>query len=155
VFVRRPGPDPVLDAVLRQIAGSRPRPWAHWVRKGARGMAWTVRDRLAAEGWIRVEPRRRLGIFPGHRVTVPDPRVVTQLSERASEVLESGRPPGRIDPFEAAAVALAANGELGTVLTRKDRRGHKRRISELSTVAGPAVPALRKAIRQKRAASSA
>ncbi|GAA2072832.1 GOLPH3/VPS74 family protein [Actinomadura alba] len=151
VFVRRPGPDPMLDALLRQIADSRPRPWTHWVRKGSRGMVRTVRDRLVAENWIRVEPRRRFGIVRSHQVTVRDPRVVTRLTRGVSTVLRGGRPAGRVDPYEAAAAALSANGELGAVLTRKERRRHKQRINELSAVTGPAAIALHKAIQQKRA----
>ncbi|MBC6463300.1 GOLPH3/VPS74 family protein [Actinomadura sp. HBU206391] len=155
VFVRRPGPDPMLDAVLGQIADSRPRPWTHWVRKSSRGMVRTVRDQLAADGWIRVEPRRRYGILRYNKVTVRDPRVVTQLTRGVSTALQGGRPSGRVDPYEAAAAALAANGELRAVLNRKDRRRHKQRINELSAVTGPAATALRKAIQQKRAAQHA
>lgn len=154
VFVRKPGPGPVLDDVLRQIDGSRPRPWFHWVRKGSHGIVRTVRDRLAEDGWIRVEPHRHLGIFPGHRVTVRDPRVVKHLARQATAALRDGRPAAKADPLEAATVALAAHGRLRTVVDPKQRRRYKERVNELAAVSGPAAPALRKAIRQRRSAAA-
>ncbi|MCW2903281.1 MAG: hypothetical protein JWO67_5546 [Streptosporangiaceae bacterium] len=155
VFVREPGPGPVLEDVLRQVAESRPRSWTHWVRKGSRGMVGAVRGHLAADGWIRVEPRRRLGIFPGHTVTVRDPRVVTQLNRRATTALREGRSPANVDPRDAATVALAAGGGLRTVLDGRERRRNKDRIKDLGEVGGPAAAALRKAIQRKRAATAA
>ncbi|TDD70799.1 GPP34 family phosphoprotein [Actinomadura darangshiensis] len=144
-----PGHDPY--GVLAQIAESRPRSWQHWVRKDARATVGTVRDELVRGGWIRVRPRRVLGLFRRQEVTVKDPRVVKALWGGASSALR-GRPAAHVNSYDAAAVALAAAGELNAVLPGADRRRHKRRIEELTARTGPAAPAVRKAIRARNAA---
>ncbi|MQY09495.1 GOLPH3/VPS74 family protein [Actinomadura macrotermitis] len=144
------GADPY--GLLAQIEASRPRPWHYWVRKDSRAMVRTVREELARDGWIRVEKRRVLGIFPGHRVRVRDPRVVKTLWGGATAALR-GRPVAHVNSYDAAAVALAAAAELKTVLSRRDRRLHRQRIKELTARSGPAVPAVRKLIRQQQAAA--
>jgi hypothetical protein len=146
-----PGDDPY--GVLAQIAESRPRSWQHWVRKDAKGILGTVRDELERDGYIRVRPRRVLGLFPGRAVTVKDPRVVKSLWGGASSALR-GRPVAHVNSYDAAAVALAAAGELTSVLPRPDRRRHKRRIAELTARTGPAATAVRKLIRQQKAAAA-
>ncbi|WP_181783306.1 GOLPH3/VPS74 family protein, partial [Pseudonocardia pini] len=73
----RPPADPLLAAVLAEVAESaRPRSWRRWIGHHAGRADRIVRDRLAAERWVRVEPRRFLGIIPADRVTVRDTRVV-------------------------------------------------------------------------------
>ena len=58
------------------------------------------------------------------------------------------------DPRAAALVALAAAGELRTVLPRARAREYKRRIAELTERTGPAVPAPRRVIQQARSAAA-
>jgi hypothetical protein len=145
--------DPLLAAVHEQIAASRPRSWRRWVSRRHGRMKRDVRDRLAAEGWIRVEPRRILGIVPMAAVTVRDPRVVKRLASMVSAALRD--PVGQVDPRDAALVALAAAGELKTVLPRARRRQHKERIARLSERVGPVPKALRKAIQAAQAAAAA
>lgn len=147
-----PGDDPY--GVLAQIAASRPRSWQHWVRKDSKAIVETVRDELARGGWIRVRTRRVLGVFPRREVAVTDPRVVKALWGGASSALR-GRPVAHVNSYDAAAVALAAAGELKTVLPGADRRRYKRRIQELTARSGPAAPAVRKLIRQEDAATAA
>ncbi|TDE33677.1 GPP34 family phosphoprotein [Actinomadura sp. 6K520] len=147
-----PGDDPY--GVLAQIAGSRPRSWQHWVRKDSKEMVARIRDELVRDGWIRVREHRVLGLFPRQEVTVRDPRVVKQLWGGASSALR-GRPVAHVHSYDAAAVALAAAGELTTVLPRADRRRHKRRIRELTARTGPAPTAVRKVIGEQHAADAA
>ncbi|RKS69063.1 Golgi phosphoprotein 3 GPP34 [Actinomadura pelletieri DSM 43383] len=143
-----PGDDPY--GVLAQIAASpRPRTWKHWVRKDSRAIVRTVRDELVHDGWIRVRRRTVLGVFPRHEITVKDPRVVKTLWGGASSALR-GRPVAHVNSFDAAAVALAAAGELKTVLPGADRRRYRRRIAELTARTGPAAPAVRRALDQDR-----
>jgi hypothetical protein len=145
--------DPLLDAVLQQIAGSRPRSWQHWVSTGARRFPRQVRDQLAAQGHVRLDPHRVLGLFPSTKVSVRDTRVVKRLAATVSATLRNGRPVSTLPPRDAALVALAAAGELQVVLPRPVRRAGKQRIEELSTVTGPVPRALRKAIAAARASS--
>ncbi|GAA2417258.1 GPP34 family phosphoprotein [Actinomadura vinacea] len=147
-----PGDDPY--GLVAQISSSRPRSWQYWVRKDSRAMVRTVRAELADGGWIRVRRRRVLGVFPSHQVTVRDPRVVKTLWGGASSALR-GRPVAHVNSYDAAAVALAAAGELKTVLPRADRRRHKRRIAELTARSGPAAPAVRKVIQANNEAAAA
>jgi Golgi phosphoprotein 3 (GPP34) len=152
VRVTNPGgvADQVLGAVLREVADSRPRSWAGWVRRGDRRTRLAVRDQLATGGWIRVEPHRVLGIFPTTRIAIRDPLVIQRLTDRLGAAL---RGPDT-DPGAAALVALAAAGELRTVLPRAKVREYKRRIAELSERTGPAVPALRRVIQQVRSSTA-
>ncbi|MFI0348948.1 GPP34 family phosphoprotein [Actinomadura sp. 9N407] len=146
-----PGDDPY--GLLARIAASRPRSWQYWVRKDGRAMVRAVRDELVQGGWIRVQPSRMFGIFPSQQVTVKDPRVVKTLWGGASSALR-GKPVAHVNSYDAAAVALAAAGELKTVLPRPDRRRHKRRIAELTARSGPAAPAVRKVLSAERAAAA-
>ncbi|HSV66522.1 MAG TPA: GPP34 family phosphoprotein [Mycobacteriales bacterium] len=145
--------DPVLAAVLAEIRAGRPRSWKRWVRTGARPTRDAVRDQLMAGRWIRVEQHRILGLFPTARITLRQPTVVSNLHRRVRTILVGAQPASRVDPRDAALVALAAAGELRTVLTRAQRREHKRRISQLTEASGPAVAALRKVV-QELAASA-
>ena len=146
-----PGEDPY--GVLAQITESRPRSWQHWVRKDGKAMAARVRDELARDGWIRVRTRRVMGLFPRQEITVKDPRVVKSLWGGASSALR-GRPVAHVNSYDAAAVALAAAGELKTVLPGPDRRRHKRRIQELTARTGPAAKAVGKVISEQQMAAA-
>lgn len=143
-----PTGDPLLDAVLAQIAGSRPRSWRHWVLKDERRIARVVRDRLEADRWIRVERRR---ILPD-RVSISDRR---EAHRYAAAVKAAVRPATHPDPRDAAALVLAATGELKPVITRRSRREHRGRLEELGDPIWPVVRALKKALQQKRSAAAA
>lgn len=142
-----PEPDPVLDALLRRIAEERPRSWQRWVRADEHRTLVAVRDQLEAAGWIRVERRT----FLRDRVRLREPYRVKRY---ATTVRAGLRPGSHPDPRDATALALAATGELATVLTRAERRRHFRRVEELADGAWPAVRALKKAIQAKRAATA-
>ncbi|WP_250292320.1 GOLPH3/VPS74 family protein [Frankia sp. CiP1_Cm_nod1] len=139
--------DPLLAGILKQITGSsRPRSWQYWIRREARPAVRAVRDQLETAGWIRVEPRRILHLFPADAITVRDPRVVRELHANAGRVVHDGVPPARVDPYDAAVVALAAAAQLRTVLTRAQQREHRARIAQLAEICGPPPIALRKVI---------
>ncbi|MEV0901102.1 GPP34 family phosphoprotein [Actinoplanes sp. NPDC049802] len=143
---RRPCDDPVLEALRQEVAGSRPRRWQHWIGHRQRAMVKAVRAQLGGDGWVRLQPYRILGLFPATRVTIRDPRVRKALLGRVGDALR--KPVGRVDPADAALVAVIAGGGLGLVLDRKARRAHKRRIKELTELSGPVGAALRAAIRE-------
>jgi hypothetical protein len=146
-----PGDDPY--GLVAQIAGSRPRSWQHWVRKDGRAMVRRVREELVKDGWIRARRHRVLGLFPAWQVTVKDPRVVKELWGGASSALR-GKPVAHVNSYDAAAVALAAAGDLKSVVSRSDRRRHKHRIADLTARTGPAATAVRKVIRAQQAAAA-
>ncbi|HEX3648359.1 MAG TPA: GPP34 family phosphoprotein [Pseudonocardiaceae bacterium] len=140
--------DPVLDGVLRAMGEDKPRGWRGWMRQGTRPTLRAVRDRLAATGVITTEARRVLGVFPSVKVTA-DP---ARLAAERAEVWNAVRGTGQVSTADATLVALLAVGEVGTVLSRHDRREHRVRIAEFTDSAGATVPALKHVLRQIRAA---
>src|SRR5690606_30284540 len=89
VGVRRPCPDPVLGAVLDEIAGARPYSWQSWIDHHQRQTVTAVRQQLSDGRWVRLEPRRILGLFPTTNVTLRDPRVRKELLRRISGALKN------------------------------------------------------------------
>jgi hypothetical protein len=70
------------------------------------------------------------------RVVVLDPMVVRRLRDVVGRTLDGGWPVDRVDPLDAAMVALAAGG-LQTAVDRRAARANKSRIAELELMAGP------------------
>jgi hypothetical protein len=152
VEVRHPCHDPFLASLLDEIGGSRPRTWKSWIGRRHRVAVREVRQQLGDDGWVRLQPHRILGLFPRTRVTIRDPRVRKELLGRVNATLN--KPIGRIDPADAALVAIVAAGELTLVIDRKTRRAKKQRIQELNKVSAPIGPALHEVV-QEAAASAA
>jgi hypothetical protein len=142
---RHPCHDPFLAALLDEIAGSKPRRWQSWVDHRQRAAIRTVRQQLGDGGWVRLEHHRILGLFPATKVTIRDPRVRKELLGRVSGALKD--PIGRIDPADAALVAIVAAGNLRAILDREARRAGERRIKQLTALSGPVGPALLNSIR--------
>lgn len=140
--------DRVLGEVLGEIGQAPNKSWKHWVRLHAKGTKRSVRADLVKLRAVTVDKSRVLGLFPHTTVTVRDVRAVKQAQARMKDALR--RPPNQIDPGGAALVALAAAAEIGFLLDRKDRREHRARIDQCTEIAGPAAPALRKLLRQRR-----
>jgi hypothetical protein len=149
---RRPCHDPVLDAFLDEITAAKPRKWHIWVTRRQRAAVKAVRQQLGDGGWVRLQPRRILGLFPTTKVTIRDPRVRAELLSRVSGALTT--PIGRIEPADAALVAILATGQVKLVLDRSTIRANKRRIQELIRLTGPVGPALRKSIQDSAAAAA-
>ncbi|MFF4761452.1 GPP34 family phosphoprotein [Streptomyces sp. NPDC001292] len=144
--------DPVLDGLLELVRESRPRRWKTWVTLHARTTLDALREQLAAEGLLRAERRRVLGVLPSVDYALERVAVVDALREEARRVLEGPLPAVEVSEREAAVVALAAAAELGTLAPAKDRRRHKGRIEELTERSGAAAPALRRVVREVSAA---
>jgi hypothetical protein len=141
---RRPGGDPLLDEVLQQLAEQRPRSWHGWIAHGQPTVR-TVRTQLEAGRCIRVEHRK---ILPD-RVELLDRSTVQRYA--AELRAELGRPVSRIEPRTAAVLALAARGEIATVISRSERREYRQYLDEVAVYTGPIADALRKAWRSKKA----
>ncbi|MGK4583966.1 GOLPH3/VPS74 family protein [Kitasatospora sp. HPMI-4] len=146
------GLDPVLADQWRRIAGGRSHSWQHWVRWPHRRTVRAVREGLAAAGWIDVEEYRVLGVFPAARIALREPRVRRALEAAVSSALRG--PLSRVDPDDAALVALADAARLHAVLTWRQSREFRSRIQKLAPAAGPVPLALRRAL-QARGAEAA
>lgn len=144
--------DPLLADLHRLIAAAKPMPWHRWISKEEKRFRAQVRDHLADQKIIRVEPRRILGIFPSERIIMRDNRLVTQLRQSVSRTLRSGEP--HSDRRDAAMTALVAAAKLRLVIDRKHARERKQRIKQLSETTGPILAALHKAIVNKQAAAA-
>ncbi|MGV9255093.1 GOLPH3/VPS74 family protein [Streptomyces sp. NPDC003697] len=140
--------DPVLDGLLDLVRESRPRSWKTWVTLRARYTLVAVREQLAAEGYLRAEKRRVLGVFPSVEHVLDRVAAVEALREEARRVLEDTVPAAEVSDRDAAVVALAAAGRLRTVVPGRDRRLHQRRIEELTERSGAAAPALSRVVRE-------
>jgi hypothetical protein len=147
--------DPVLDAVLDQIAVSKPRTWRHWVEKDAKVTYQAVRERLANDRVISVTEGTVLGIFPRKVVAVRDTRIVRGLVADLRRVVLGGAPADQSDPRDVLLVPLVAAVELNTVFSGRERREHREQIRELAEQAGPAAKALRKVVESQQATTAA
>jgi hypothetical protein len=145
---RRPTGDPLQDDLLQQIAEHRPRSWYGWIARREHGTVRTVRTQLEAARCIKVEHR----VILPDKVELQDRRAVKRYADQVHAELR--RPAARTEPRTAVVLALAARGELQTVISRRERREHKRHLDELAVYTGPIADALRKALRAKRAAAA-
>ncbi|MFB7240926.1 GPP34 family phosphoprotein [Streptomyces populi] len=144
--------DVVLDGLLELVSESRPRGWRSWVTCRARVTLDAVRAQLAAEGYLRAEKKRVLGLFPSVEYELDRVPAVEALRASAREVLEGPVPVADVCDRDAALVALAAAAELRTFASPGERRLHKDRIDELAERGGAAAPALRKVVQDVRTA---
>ncbi|ONH54129.1 hypothetical protein CcI49_31230 [Frankia sp. CcI49] len=163
--------DPLRARLITEIAASgRERSWRYWVGRRPRGTDRIVRQHLSDGGWIRLEHRRILGIIPTTGVTVRDRVMVLRLQQAVDEALRGtpgrsrSRSPGRAagagaghtaDPAPASLAALLAAGQIGALRGRRVRRELRHRLAAVEMVAGPAVPALRAAVRAQQSAAAA
>ncbi|WP_103335053.1 GOLPH3/VPS74 family protein [Amycolatopsis sp. CA-126428] len=142
----------VLDDLLAELTAEPHRKWRAWVRRGARGTLHSLEAQLDAAGVITLRTSRVLGLFPRRRPEVREPASAAALRDEVRAALRGDAP---VSADIAALTSLAAVVELGDVLPRAERRRHRDRLARLEEQAGAAVPALRKVIRELRAARTA
>ena len=82
-------------------------------------------------------------------VELRDRRAVKQYADEVRAELRG--PASRTEPRTAAVLALAARGEIATVISRSERREYRQRLDELAVYTGPIADSLRKAWRAKQA----
>jgi hypothetical protein len=145
--------DPVLAQMLRELATGKAYRWENRIRRTDRAIRAAVRDQLVAAGVIRSESRRRLLFFHADRVTIRDPLLLKRLRAEVAATLRP-HPISDLDRRGAALTALLAAGEVRATLPRAVIREHQARLRDLQKTAGPAAPALHKAIQHARASSS-
>jgi hypothetical protein len=142
----------VLDDLLAELTAEPHRKWRAWVRRGARGTLHSLEAQLDAAGVLTLRTSRVLGLFPRRRPEVREPASAAALRAEVRAALRGDAP---VSADTAALTSLAAAVELGEVLPRAERRRHRDRLARLEEQAGAAVPALRKVIRELRAARTA
>ncbi|GGN64547.1 hypothetical protein GCM10011579_034040 [Streptomyces albiflavescens] len=150
VRVTEPGPvgDPVLDRVLDEVAAST-HGWKHLTRRRGTQTLQAVEDQLAARGQLIVEPGR-IPVLSGRHATVPDPDAVRALHAYVTAILRAATSAHEVALEDAALVALAAAGRIGSVVSGQDRRRHRARIDDLTGRLGELAPGLEATVRGLR-----
>lgn len=141
--------DVVLDGLLELVEESRPRTWGEWVTPRARVTLDAVCAQLAAEGFLRTERKRILGLFPSTGYGMERASAVDALRAEARQVLEGPRPVADVSDRDAALVALAVAAEVPAFVRARDR------IDELTERGAAAAPALKKIIQEVHTAAIA
>ncbi|MEU6449227.1 GPP34 family phosphoprotein [Streptomyces sp. NPDC046979] len=151
--------DAVLDGLLELVRESLPHRWRTWVALHARVTFDAVREQLVAEGYLRAEKKRVLGVFPSVEYVLARPAVAKALREETREVLEGRIPAGEVSERDAAAavlVAAAAPGlPAGAGHRAADGGSGEERVAELTERGGAAAPGLRKIVAEVWGAVSA
>jgi hypothetical protein len=144
-----PVADPVLDMVLADLSQIGRRSWHRSIDRRGRDTVLAVREQLESAGWLRVE----------RRTLLPDrvePRETYRIKQAAAELRRVLTVPGApADARSGALLALAASGEVTSLLRRAERRTYRKRLAELSDPIGPVADGLKRALRAKRAAAAA
>ncbi|OUC93687.1 GOLPH3/VPS74 family protein [Streptomyces swartbergensis] len=144
--------DAVLDGLLELVRESYPHSWRTWVTLRSRVTLDAVREQLVAEGCLRAEKKRVLGVFPSVEYALERVAVVEALREETRQVLRGPQPVAGISERDAALVTLAASAEL---LPGEDVRAHERRVRELAERAVASEPGLGEIVREIRTALAA
>ncbi|MFD5293732.1 GPP34 family phosphoprotein [Streptomyces mutabilis] len=136
--------DAVLDGLLELVRESMPHRWRTWVRRYARVTFDAVREQLVAEGHLRAEKKRVLGVFPSVEYVLAGPAAGRALRARTRSVLEGAVPAGEIPERDAAVAVLAAAAEPRTIAPAGAGAGGEARIAELTERGAASAPGLRK-----------
>ncbi|GHB15131.1 hypothetical protein GCM10010377_00360 [Streptomyces viridiviolaceus] len=147
--------DPVLDGLLELARESLPRRWRTWVGLRARVTFDAVREQLVAEGRLRAEKKRVLGVFPSVEYVLEGVAAAKALREETRQVLDGGTPVAGVSVRDAAVAALAAAAGLRTLGTGSRDALRRGRVEELTEHVAAAAPGLRGVFREVRDALSA
>ncbi|WP_326673771.1 GOLPH3/VPS74 family protein [Streptomyces sp. NBC_01257] len=146
--------DPFLAAVWRDLPET-PKRWLSYVHNKAHTAEKPVREQLAAARAITVRQEKRLGVLPVDRVVVEDPQQVRALQDRVRDAVIGGSEPAAIPVDELTMAVLAAETEVSSVFSGKERRAYKPALKALAAHFDGVVPGLRKALRDSYLSSRA
>ncbi|MEW2806231.1 GPP34 family phosphoprotein [Streptomyces massasporeus] len=141
--------DAVLDGLLELVRESCPHPWRTWVTLRARVTFDAVREQLVADGFLRAEKRRVLGVFPTVEYALERVAVVEALREETRQILRGALPVAGVSERDAALAVLAAAADL------LDETIPDRRIEQLTERAGASMPGLASIVREVSTAVTA
>ncbi|MBT3154346.1 GPP34 family phosphoprotein [Streptomyces sp. CHD11] len=99
--------DPVMDGLLELVSESFPHHWRSWVTLHARHTLDAVREQLVAEGVLRAEKHRVLGVFPSVDHVLADTARADALRREARSVLGGSVPAESVSGQTASLLALA------------------------------------------------
>ncbi|WP_116206442.1 GPP34 family phosphoprotein [Amycolatopsis circi] len=140
-----PTGDLLLDDLLADVRAHSPASWRALLRRGKNDTLQSLETQLSAAGLLEEGSSSVLR----RKVLVPsDPARVRDVHAQLDHALTA--PLSEVDAPTAALAALAAASGAG--MSRSDARHHAERLKDLEKLAGPVVPALRKAVAGRRAA---
>lgn len=137
--------DPVLDGLLELVTESLPHRWRVWVTLHARHTLDAVREQLVAEGVLRAEKHRVLGVFPSVEHVLADTARADALRQEAHQLLDGSVPTDDIPEPTAALLTLATAAGLPKPLPR----GHH--AASLTHRAATSAPGLEPILHELRA----
>ncbi|MFF3260081.1 GPP34 family phosphoprotein [Streptomyces sp. NPDC002932] len=150
-----PPGDSFLAEVWRDLPTEKPKRWLQFVHNKAHTAEKPVREQLAGTGAITVHHEKRLGLVPVDRVVVNAPEQVRALQERIRDAVLLGGDPASLPVDELTMAVFAAEAEVTSVFTGKERREHKQTLKRLATQYDGIVPGLRAALRDSYLSSRA
>jgi Golgi phosphoprotein 3 (GPP34) len=147
-LVTRPDPtgDPVLDRALAEVQ-QHVRTWKALFRRDYRQTLDLVEQQLESAGVIELRRRRLLGLVPRHTIHMRETAAAAQVQDRVATILLGGEPAAEVSDADAALVVLASVGHVRTVISRRDRHSHARRVDALTVRLGAIAPGLAEAVR--------
>ncbi|WP_037363257.1 GPP34 family phosphoprotein [Amycolatopsis orientalis] len=140
-----PTGDLLLDNLLAELRAHSPASWRALLRRGKNDALQSLETQLSAAGLLEEGSSsilRRKVFRPS------DPARVRDAHAELDHALTA--PLSDVDASTAALAAHAAASGAG--MSRSEARRHADRLKELESLAGPVVPALRKAVAGRRAA---
>ncbi|WP_434587375.1 GOLPH3/VPS74 family protein [Streptomyces sp. A5-4] len=149
-----PPGDPFLAEVWRDLPDT-PKIWLKFLHNKAHTAEKPVCEQLAATGDITVQREKRLGMLASDRVTVSDPQQVLALQARVRNAVLRAPDPAAIPMDEVTMAVFAAEVEVTSVFTGRERRAHKQALDALAAHYDGVVPGLRKALRDSYLSSRA
>ncbi|WP_217253761.1 GPP34 family phosphoprotein [Streptomyces sp. AC602_WCS936] len=144
--------DAVLDGLLELVRESVPHRWRTWVRRYARVTFDAAREQLVAEGYLRAEKKRVLGVFPSVEYVLARVAAARTLSARTRSVLEGAVPAGEVPERDAVVAVLAAAAEPRALGPAATGAGREARIAELTERGAASAPGLREILLEVRGA---
>ncbi|MFI8090112.1 GPP34 family phosphoprotein [Streptomyces sp. NPDC086080] len=130
---------PVLDGLLELVSESFPHRWRGWVTLHARHTLEAVREQLVAEGVLRAEKHRVLGVFPSVDHVLADTARADALRREARLILAGSAPAESVTEPTATALALVTAAGLPPA---RDDSFHDRRAAAPTRRAGASTPAV-------------
>ncbi|MFJ4856562.1 MULTISPECIES: GPP34 family phosphoprotein [unclassified Streptomyces] len=150
-----PPGDLFLAGVWRDLPTEKPKRWLQYVHNKAHTAEKPVREQLAGTGAVTVHHEKRLGLVPVDRVVVNEPQQVRALQERVRDAVLLGVDPVSVPVDELTMAVFAAEAEVSTVFTGKERREHKQALKRFAAQYDGIVPGLRAALRDSYLSSRA
>ncbi|MFF1923871.1 GPP34 family phosphoprotein [Streptomyces sp. NPDC058221] len=151
----KPPGDPFLAEVWRDLPTEKPKRWLQFVHNKAHTAEEPVREQLAGTGAITVHHEKRLGLLAVDRVVVDDPAQVGALQKKVRNAVLGGGDPAQIPVDELTMAVFAAEAEVTSVFTGKERREHAPALKKLAAHYDAIVPGLRAALRDSYLSSRA